>query len=306
MKKHTGEQPIDDLFARKLGNMSLPPSPNGFERLKARMDQNEQETRIVFWRNPTIQRYMTAAACLLLISLFGWLYWPSPTKLPDGTQVAENKSKTTSKADQVKEQLKPHGGKLNTPTPQQSFSQPETATSELAQVTKKTIEVKPEYLAKKQSPDFNKTTSQGLPATNEPVLAQSKSKEERNSLDPVNSDRAASNIAVATEQMTEVKNQVKPDVASEHVLEVTIAEPATLVAARQAAKAASDEKSAVDANDKPEKESKSGGLWQQVKRFKQGEVLARRDNAGDEDRGLLGRAYSGLKQSLEKDKPAKQ
>ena len=92
------------------------------------------------------------------------------------------------------------------------------------------------------------------------------------------------------------------------VLVVTIAEPEALVAARQAVKASNEEKPAIAAIEKQEKDTKATGLWQQVKRFKEGELFARRDNdnSSSEDRGLLGRAYSGIKHSLDKDKPSKQ
>src|ERR671932_476780 len=43
MKDHSEKQPIDDLFARKLGDMSLKPSADGFERLQARMNQNKPQ-----------------------------------------------------------------------------------------------------------------------------------------------------------------------------------------------------------------------------------------------------------------------
>ena len=62
MKKHTEKPSIDELFARKLGNMSLPPSSDGFERLQARMGQHKPEVRVVFWRNPDLQRSMAVLA----------------------------------------------------------------------------------------------------------------------------------------------------------------------------------------------------------------------------------------------------
>src|SRR5438874_663574 len=99
MKKPTEKQSIDELFSRKLGNMSLPPSADSFERLQARMGQNKQQGRITVWRNPTMQRYMAAAACLLFVCLFGWLYRPSiATK--GQVQVATNQ-KVSSHRQQV-------------------------------------------------------------------------------------------------------------------------------------------------------------------------------------------------------------
>jgi len=91
MKKHTEKPLIDELFARKLGNTSLTPSSDGFARLQARMGQHKPESRMMFWRNPAMQRYMAAAACLLLVCLFGWLYWPSTGATKQGqSQLATN------------------------------------------------------------------------------------------------------------------------------------------------------------------------------------------------------------------------
>ena len=61
------KQPIDDLFARKLCEAELPPSPNVFNRLQSRMASTQLPTtkrRAVIWW------YGAAAASLLLIALF--------------------------------------------------------------------------------------------------------------------------------------------------------------------------------------------------------------------------------------------
>ncbi|RYF58670.1 MAG: hypothetical protein EOO39_34000 [Cytophagaceae bacterium] len=108
-----------------------------------------------------------------------------------------------------------------------------------------------------------------------------------------------------TEQIADAKPITKPSPVTERVLVVTIAEPEALVAAR-AAKASMEEKAALAQNEKSAKDTKSSSLWQQIKRVKEGEVFARQDNTNKDESGLLGRAYNGLKHSLEKDKTTKQ
>ncbi|GAB4035535.1 hypothetical protein [Spirosoma gilvum] len=313
MKKQSEKQPIDDLFARKLGNMSLPPSADGFERLQARMGQRKPETRVVFWHNPTIQRSMAAAACLVLVGLFGWLYKPSDTQTTGaenqvatntthkqtGGQKAKPKTETTEKVKEVQsisEDIKATG---LTPSDQGE---------QLAIAEKPTAQVKPTNHPVLPSTGSHKSVTEPIqPATHGSVLAQNKPVETLEKQDGgINTSPTVT--ATISEQVAEVKPTTKPVAPAERVLVVTIAEPEALVAARQAVKASTEEKPAVAVAEKQEKEPKTTGLWQQVKRFKEGELFARRDNDNttNEDRGLLGRAYSGLKHSLDKDKSSKQ
>ena len=308
MKKHTEKQPIDDLFARKLGNMSLPPSADGFGRLQARITQNRPEARVVFWRNPVVQRYMTAAACLLLVCLFGWRYWPSATKTT--TETPRIATKPTSPTGPQHPDQQPNLT-ANRPTPD---AMPTVAS---------TSNQKPENIrlahGEKQSKNTgsNRSGSQpvGLkkavsqpeaPIRSEPVLAQTKPAEHKANSEVKTAEDLTSAHQSTPELVADHKIAAKSTPIAERVLVVTIAEPASLVAARQAAQAAAEEKPILATTDKSGKEAKAGSLWQQVKRLKQGELFAHRDNAGNDDRGLLGRAYSGLKHSFDKDKSAKQ
>ena len=309
MKKHTEKQPIDDLFARKLGNMSLPPSPDGFERLQARMGQGKQEARVVFWRNPAMQRYMAAAACLLLVCLFGWLYWPADSKVIQGEQVATNQSSILlpTKKKTIERQVDQPSERSTLKTITPDLINQEVNKEQLAEVSK------PAEVNRRNRvvalPTINRpqmTIVNTLPVTNEAVLAQATTVDPKTKPEVMTPDVIMPTAKPASEQVADNKLVTKPTQVAERVLVVTIAEPEALVAARQAAKVAVEEKPVVAANEKPVKESKVGGLWQQVKRIKQGELFARQDNGNNDDRGLLGRAYSGLKHSLDKDKSAKQ
>ncbi|ADB41647.1 hypothetical protein [Spirosoma linguale] len=307
MKKHTEKPPVDDLFARKLGNMSLPPSADGFARLQARMNQQKPEPRLVFWRNPIVQPYMAAAACLALVCLFGWLYWPSgPDSKPGHNELAVNKKSAEQKGVQAQH------ASANQPETKKVVEAPaglESITnSEQVASTNKAVKEKRENLVSRTPQGANAADIElsGMKQIeSEPVIAQTKTVENRgNVTNPVSINVTPMETAKA-DHVAEVKAVAKPAPSVERVLEVTIAEPQTLLAARQEAKAIVEEKAVIAQNDKAEKETKAS-LWQQVKRIKQGEIFARQDDITNEDRSLLGRAYSGLKHSLDKEKAAKQ
>ncbi|QIP17586.1 hypothetical protein G8759_35560 [Spirosoma aureum] len=311
MKKHTEKPPIDDLFARKLGNMSLSPGSDGFARLQARLGQQKPEAKVVFWRNPAVYGYTAAAACLLLVCLFGWLYWPSgnATKV-GGAEVATNKPVKERKNRQSMPVKAGHSEKampnatVEEPSTIDKVSQSTDTEQHFAAHSVKSSSVEKAQSSRKVMSD--KVDAEiAKTATNESVLAQVKPVDNKAKEENVTISSVASAQPTLTDQP--VIAAVKTVPTSERGLVVTIAEPEALVAAREAAKSAIEEKAkaVVATNDKPEKENKAGHLWQQVKRFKQGEVFARGDN-GDNESGLLGRAYSGLKHSIEKDKSAKQ
>ncbi len=306
MKKNSEKRPIDDLFARKLGNMSIPPNSDGFERLQARMIHRQPQTRVVFWRSPNVYKYSTAAACLILIGLFGWQYWLSGAEQSvDTTRVASNHSRRKVQKEtsgQWNGQAKDSGAGLNTPDVILPESIEElTDRQQVAGVNKPTNNTrKTRSFAKESVPIEHFIAQNSIKLAKRLVnLAATKSAEGNAKL----AVETATLPAVSPKRV--VDNSTKPAVSVERVLIVTIAEPEALVAARQAAKTTVEQKPVVATTDKPEKEAKTNTLWQQVKRIKQGEVFARGDN-NDAERGLLSRAYSGLKHNFDKDKAAKQ
>lgn len=300
MKEHSKKPPIDDLFARKLGNASLTPSRDGFERLQARMKgAGAGEPKLVFWPNPVAQRSMAIAACLLVVFLFGWLYWGSDKQTPDETTVAYTQ--------------KPESGRQAGRKPRLSLAPPATQAivthepvspqggDRPTDEEKIAFEKQPVQRVYRESGRDTKRIVVPTPATSiavtEPINpADKKINGQTAEAAPVSPDKSALPERIAD-------NVTKSTPVAERVLVVTIAEPESLVAARQAAKESVAAKPLVSS--KPEKETRVGSLWQQVKRLKQGEVFARQDDNSDE-RGLLGRAYEGIRQSLDKEKPAKQ
>lgn len=274
--------------------MSLPPSPDGFARLQARMEQGQPQARVVFWRNPDIQRYMAVAACLLLICLFGWRYVSTQTPPSDQTMVAVHKRTTSPVPTHSDGQLKadPEGTVAATQPASAGQKVPKQTDSELgdfspaerSKLAVGTLTNRTTQVARADRPTHNaKTVSHNIPAV---VPTE---------VEP-------------TVEKRDVAAADKPAPVAERVLVVTIAEPEALAAARQAVQAQSaspEVKAVAAANEKPEKEPKPATLWQQMKRLKQGEVFARKD-AGEDERGLLGRAYSGIKQTFDKEKSVKQ
>jgi hypothetical protein len=314
MKKRTEKQPVDDLFARKLENMSLPPSLDGFARLQARMGQGYPEARVVFWRNPEIQRYMALAACLLLVCVFGWLYLSTDTFESDKKgDMAVNKPPVSSdqkRTGDVTENKSLGNVATVQPTPEQKVQKQldsESVSGSYAgsdQLTfQQSTKANSQITRTERPARGNSKVAQDVPA-----VAQSKPAEQIAKVDvkvipaelTVENQKAGSAVATTTTP--------KPAPVAERVLVVTIAEPEALVAARQAVKTQSDDKATetvASGTDKAEKEAKPTTLWQQMKRLKQGEVFARK-NAGEDERGLIGRAYSGIKQTLDKEKSVKQ
>ncbi|WP_338874274.1 hypothetical protein WBJ53_01480 [Spirosoma sp. SC4-14] len=301
MKKPTETPPIDDLFARKLGNMSLSPSPDGFERLQARMGQKKPEAKAIFWRNPILYGYVAAAACIAVVFLFGWQYWSSG----NSSRIGGNEVAITRSGHSGSQKSIPHS--INEKNDQQipneaELNQPELDVADevikerqVADVPKESPQNRFDSVKKQLKSSRNRTLENAVDKSDLPTLAQKTKTPEAAPIAPAS--------IVPIEQPVIAVN--KPAPAAERVLEVTIAEPEALAEARQIAKTTVEDKPLVAANEKHEKETKAGNLWQQVKRFKQGEVFARGENTENE-RSLLGRAYSGLKHTLDKDKAAKQ
>ncbi len=299
MKKQEESSQIDELFARKLGNASLSPSPDGFERLQARMNKAQPEARAVIWHNAVVQRYVAIAACLLLVCLFGWLYWQSADSesIQRGEQVANSISKQKNTA------VPQSGNPLHKTTMDNRIDkQPVQAAMEnqLAAVNK------PVKITQKNNPSkYTLGQKSGIlsAAENEQSVTNQlvQNDDKANVIDATLPAGNTTNSADANAERV-AGNAIKPAALTERVLTVTIEEPTLLKAARQTPKKESPAMAA--SAEKADNETK-GSLWQQVKRIKQGEVFARRDNPVNEDQGLLGRAYSGLKQSFEKDKSEK-
>ena len=279
MENERDKQPLDDLFAHKLGKMSLPPSPDGFERLQARMgQQNEKPIRSVRWRNPTVQRYMAVAACLLVICLFSWLYW-SINSVPKGASVAILQASSERKALQNSKQ---------------------NATIEQnGQVATITVETDPKLEPLALLKAHRQTNSSLKPAitVNRSTTAITQVQSPKSDFVLTEPATTVASNSATTGQLSESK----PTTQAERVLVVTIEEPAVLVAARHEKNRVEEQTDSATA-DKPAKELKTGNLWRKMKQLRQGELLAKGNDPTDDDQGLLSRAYTGLKHSIEKGK----
>ena len=288
MEKQNEKQPVDDLFARRLKTMSLPPGPDAFERLQARMGKADSRKRIVFWSRSTSYQYMAIAACLLLTCLFDWLYLSALTPTSTEEVVAVNKETALAETS-----LEPKRRALD------------SVKLKLAVVASD----KPGKRTDSRQVNDSRLIAKVGRSVNEKTLSRSAP----NAVPPTQTDQFAKTEldAYSVETVTgsdekTVATVNNPVPTAERVLVVTIAEPEVLSAAHRTTAMTTDQKIATASTiDKPGEEGKTVSFWQHMKRLKQGEIFARKDIANDE-RGLLGRAYSGLKQSLDKDKSIKQ
>lgn len=299
MKKFPQKQPVDDLFARKLASMSLPTSPNGFARLQARMGQGEPETRVVLWRNPTVQRYMAVAACLLLVCLFGWLYLLSETSIPGKATVVDSKLAMPTEKKHARKKLNP------VPEIEVALTQPVSG-QRIPVLTDLERTTRLSEKRNRQIVDERKNDVRQLARVNQ-VKSDSKTAVLNGpSVVSGPTEQVAAETRLPSAEPTTGKQPAvsmdKTAFVAERVLVVTIAEPEA-VARRTVTPA--EEKAVVAVANKSGEDAKGANLWQRVKRIKQGEVFARKD-ADETEQGLLSRAYSGLKQTFDKDKSAKQ
>ena len=265
MKKRTVKPPVDDLFARKLENMSLPPNPDGFARLQARMGRTEPSVQYVFWRNPTNQRYMAVAACLLMVCLFGGLYLLTEAPVSEQRATAPiNKLrpspipkqvewKSTANQEQVAAIRPSPKRKMNArispqPTGRRSGNFDKPVVSKVVTDNRRLAAINPAAHGKQLMSQNTPTMIPDGPAT-KPIINT-----------PPAGPTPGPQLSATT---------IKPAPTAERVLVVTIAEPEGLVAAHQAVKQSTESKGIAAVADKPDKESKATTLWQQVKRVKQ-------------------------------------
>ncbi|QJD78131.1 hypothetical protein [Spirosoma rhododendri] len=285
MEPNSEKNHLDDLFARKLGKLERPPSSDSFARLQQRMQGGQEQTRVVFWRNQTVQ--MAAAACLAAVLLFGWLYSNDRSTNPIGNNptasVSEKKQRTSET------------GADKQPTVVSTVNE-ET----MPQLADNKPAAEPKAAGRKPSARANSERNQ-IPLEQKPLVATAlatKAAQQSQRAAEMMIDKPTPTPVIAAVPQTAVAS--KP--AAERVLIVTIQEPEALVAARQTATSVVNNMPVLAAS--PTKEGKAS-FWSQVKRLKQDDDVARQEGPTDES-GLLSRAYKGIRQKLEKDKPAKQ
>lgn len=283
MEPNSEKNHLDDLFARRLGNLERPPSPDSFARLQQRMQGQQAQPRMVFWRNTSVQ--MAAAACLAVTLLFGWLYTnnPSTATISDDSTVAVN-SKKQPTVEHIPEKQ---------PVAQRAGN--EKIASQLA--GNNPVSEQAVMDRKSSGPSIGDRTlfRQKPQVANAPLkeTGQTEVKVEPMTDKPVTTPKMIAAVPNAS---------VAPKAPTERVLIVTIEEPEALVAARQTARSVVNNMPVLAAS--PTKEGKAS-FWGQVKRLKQDDDVARQEGSTDES-GLLSLAYKGIRQKLEKDKPAKQ
>lgn len=239
---------------------------------------------------------MLAAACLLVLCVFGWLFYPKDALVSLTEQQKEQTQSTHLSGAGQK-----HRPKINAeeaqPIPQSTLNQvakaKKPATINQKQERPLELPAQKELVSKRQPASINE----------QPAVAQNRPVDKTDV--PQVEIKPEAEVALVLDKS--VGNTLSKQPKLERVLVVTIAEPEALLVARLAGKPSVDAKTDVVVNTNgPEEETKPTSLWQQVKRIKQGNVFAHNNKPADDDQSLLSRAYTGLKHSFDKDKSQKQ
>ncbi|QKZ11470.1 hypothetical protein [Spirosoma sp. KUDC1026] len=291
MNEPIKKQPVDELFARKLANLSLPPDERAFNRLQARMAQQRQPEKVVFWHTPTFQRSVAAAACIVLVATLGW-YAQSTNQ---DRHAAVNTQKTIARhIQQVRpvEQEKPEVSEAvaQQTAPDVQFTKP---------VPKLNQEIGEPVISKERIIEVA-TISKPKASKSQVSLTKEKTGPAPNVIERKSEEQVASVI------LTPAKDDEtpKPAASAPRTLVVTIAEPDVLVAAKQTAQEADQKVVSVNQNTS---ETGAGKFWRRIQQIRTGETAVANAAVGDNDeKGLLDRAYSEIKHSFQKNKPARQ
>lgn len=299
MKKHTEKQPIDDLFARKLGDMSITPGAKSWDELQHRLG-NDRTARIV----PVWYRYAAAAACVVLAGGIGWKLYPTnETGKPAVAVITEKANETgiTSK-------------------PRTATSLPAPDKMPLAVNTGTTLaENESGRQAKKVADKAGTSTEisrQGVimpqpEVTGIPQPVKGPVPEENKAVAKVSIPVEKLPAAVPETVKPMTVESLKPGITEESVerkLVVVINTPVqTIPKAGEAGGIIQREALSQQENAEDEGLSKASKLFKKLKRIKSGEALAYKGEAGDEeDAGLISRLYGNVRQSLETKKASKQ
>ncbi|OIN58907.1 hypothetical protein [Arsenicibacter rosenii] len=296
MKKHTEKQPIDDLFARKLGDMSITPGPKSWDELQNRMGR-EQNPRIV----PVWYRYAAAAACLVLVGGIGWKVYQTSESAKPTTAVLANAGNDSNKAGSRKAEA----GRI------ENLTTADTVRQQMAQVATEVPASAPENIGTIQKVKARQQQEKipvDAPGPS-PVTSQTPEEERMVARIPAPTEKLP--VAPIEAPKPVVAESLKPGLReepSERKLVVMINTP--VLATSKASEVAGA--IGVESVNKPETIeeeglSKASKLFKKLKRIKNGEALAYKGETGDEeDSGLISRLYGNVRQSLETKKDSKQ
>ena len=298
MKNHTEKPPIDKLFARKLGNMSLQPGADAWETLQARIGTVPVRRIVPVW-----YRYAAVAACLLVVGTVGWLYMPIDSE----NLTARNKIDSVSKRSEFAKSEKPQVTKTIPLTQDEQPQIPSKGSEQIAGLTQ-TME----------SPTV------GQQKVNERVVITDSGQTgvAKLNTEPVKEAQLAKvvtpselSIVKATQPSTlttvsPVDNQASDNKTNERTLVVTIAIPKVETNNQLANQKNESLISALTAEKggKEEKANKAARFLRKLKQLKEGdESFAYNDSRNDEDEegGLISRLYGNVKHSIDSKKTEK-
>ncbi|MBO0930750.1 hypothetical protein [Fibrella aquatilis] len=292
------KQPIDDLFARKLREAELPPSPDALSRLQSRLNSvplPTQRRRVAVWW------YGVAAASLILVALFSYQNNRS-IKSAESTSLTAQTKKLTAAPNhtEVPVPLIAKVGEGAKPGRKQQILEEERGT---VVITNKQRVPMPE-VAEKAVIAKNATQS-ATPRTATRV-------DEQVAISSITPEPTAIKVealaTVATSKLAHPVQEVPQTVSvsthladQQRVVVLTIDEP-------ESAESAPDMQPTKVASMSPAQTGSLAGLFAKVKQLKNGDALARATpvKRHSDARSRFGRVFEGMKESLKNDNTADQ
>lgn len=298
MKNHTEKPPIDDLFARKIGNMSLQPGADAWETLQARLGNSPVRRMVPVW-----YRYAAVAASLLIVGTVGWLYKPIDTESP----TIKNQIASVRKRAEFIKPTKPHVSKPIIPTQDEVLQLSSNETDQVPVLTQAIELPNKNQHRKKEVITITNAEETGVAnVKTEPVGETQLPKV----VTPMELSIAQTAQSPALKTVSPIESKVSDNNTDERTLVVTIAIPKVLVNNQTANQKNESLISALTAEKggKEEKANKAARFLRKLKQLKEGdEAFAYNDKKNDEDEesGLISRLYGNVKHSIDSKKTDK-
>lgn len=268
MDKPTEPQPLDDLFRGKLNDASVQPSTEGWLRFQSRLTEQPLIVAEKPARRIGLAWYWSAsaaAACLLLVFL--WTGW-------NGQPISE-----TAKRDLV---VTTKTGKAITQQPNLN-KEPTPLTNENDRIVRRSTEkTEPVIDQQEQTPQSEKVSN--ILYENGIVGSKTTQKTEIEQL----------KLITKTTKKQPNENETQPQLevpTTERILIVSVSEPIT-PGLMPTETAVPQSENSVVGRETPVKNARITRVFRQIKRLKEGEVLAKADinaNETDDESGLFNR-----------------
>jgi len=282
MDKPTEHQPLDDFFRRNLSDASVPTKAEGWTRLQSRLgeqqltmaDKSAQRIGVAWYWSAS-----AAAACFLIALL--WVNWNKQptleTNKPELAIITQTEKKVAQKPDRKRE---------NSVTSEtEKFATATTPTNEI----ETSVKYRNSYSNKERGQDVRNTdkpTTDWTVDVDQPSLIAETVEKQPEKIQPQSVPEGNSTVA-STSRETSTKS-ILPN--SERTLIVSVGEPIPEHLPVETAR--TQNASSAVAREMPVRNARITHVFRQIKRLKDGEVLAKVDvnlNGEDDESGLFNR-----------------